>query len=183
MPVQFTLTWESDDLIGVNALNQTALYRRKSVGGVFISTGFTPSNNIAKVVESALSPSLLDNVIYEFKIETNCTENGPSSNKNGIVEAINFSCLLPTIISNATQTTITLDVTGTDITKAKFILRKISDNSLAAAPVIVSKLVNSITTTIPVAAADYYWQVNLYSLVNGIEVVGTTCTPYNVTVG
>lgn len=184
MSVQFFLEWESDELVAsTNALTLTALYRQKSVGGVFISVGFTPANPITKTIEAALSPVLLDNIIYEFKTEIQCTLNGPTNNSNGIKESINFACILPVLSHSDTQTSIIVDVTGLDITKAKFTLKKVSDDSNAVSPIIVNRLVNSISATATglTPATAYYWQINLYSTINGVEVIGTTCTPYNVT--
>lgn len=184
MSVQFTLTWDSSKVVfSSNATAQTALYRRKSVGGAYISAGFTPANNMAKTVEAALSPVLLDNVIYEFKVQTICTVHGPTNDRNGIQEAINIACILPVVTHTSSQTTITIDVTNTDITKARFVLRKVSDDTIASPSVVVTRIGNSIASTAIglIAATSYYWQINLYSTVNGIEVIGTTCSPYNVT--
>lgn len=182
MSVQFFLIW--DELpTSSNALGIIALYRRKSVGGSFISAGFTPSNTMAKTVVSATSPVLLDNVIYEFIVQTTCTDNGPTNNSNGIQESINFTCILPVIVHTSTQVTATIDVTNTDITKAKFTLKKVSDNSIVSPATVITRMGNSIVATAIglTAATAYYWQINLYSIINGIETIGATCSPYNIT--
>lgn len=184
MSVQFTITWDNTEIAATtNALSQLVVYRQKAIGGAYLSAGFTPSNPLAKSVSGALSPVLDDNKIYQFKQQTICTANSPSENDNGVQESISLVCLLPTITQTTTQTTATLDVTGLDITKAKFLLKKQSDNSNASSPFTVNRVGNSIqaTATGLTTATAYYWQINLYSVVNGLEVISDTCTPYNVT--
>ena len=187
---QFTLNWDNAGVLAEpNAIGQRAAYRRKDVGGAFITTGFTPANDMATSINSATSPnSLLENVVYEFKVSAICTENGPTDNNNGIVEQIIFSCILPDVTQTDVASTITLDVTGLNITQARFTLRKQSDNSVVNGPTIVAAIANSITKTATglTPSTGYYWQVELYATINGVEVVSSSasylnavCGPYN----
>lgn len=188
MAQQFTLLWNNSSVLAnPNATAQTALYRQKSVGGAFISTGFTPSNPLAKSVNTVDSPNtLLDNVVYEFKVQAVCTLNGPSDNDNGVREIIGFACITPTLSQEETEATISLDVSGTDIVKARFTLRRSSDNTQVAQSVVnaVGSTI-SLTETGLTAGTNYYWQVELYATINGVEVIssssdylGSPCSPY-----
>lgn len=188
MAQQFTLQWNNASVLAnPNATAQTALYRQKSVGGAFISVGFTPTNPLAKTVNTVDSPNtLLDNVVYEFKVQSVCTLNGPVDNDNGVREIIGFACITPTVTKGETQGTISLSVAGTDITKARVTLRRSSDNSQVS-----QNIVNAVGNTISftqtglTAGTNYYWQVELYATINGVEVIssdsnylGSPCSPY-----
>lgn len=189
MASQFKLDWVSSFVsANPNSTGQRASYRRKSVGGAFITTGFTPSNDLSTSANTVNSPSLLDNVVYEFKIEAICAVNGPTINDNGIQEILGFACIVPVLTKTETSVTITLDVTNTDITKARLTLRKSSDNSLVDLST-VNTVSNSITKTVTglVADTNYYWQVELVAVLQGVEVyssdsnyLGSICSPYVV---
>ena len=186
---QFTLQWNnSAALANSNAISQRVSYRQKSVGGSFITTGFSPSNDLAVSVTTANTPTLSDNVVYEFIVQTICTTGGPTNNDNGIVEAIQFGCINPSISKTDTASTINLDVTGTNITKARFTLRKTSDNSVVSGPTVVLVSGNAASTTATglTASTSYYWQIELYAIVGGVEVIsssgsyiGSPCGPYS----
>jgi hypothetical protein len=189
---QFNLQWDNTDVnASSNTISQRASYRQKTVGGTFITAGFTPTNDFAKSISSVLTPnSLLDNVVYEFKIEAICTEGGPTANDNGVQEQIKFNCLTPVIVNTETTSEITLDLLNTDITKARFTLKKSSDNTTVYGPTTVTRASNAATTpaTSLVAGTDYYWEVTLYATVNGIEVnsaevghLGAVCTTNTTT--
>ena len=70
-----TLTWTPN--ITVNVINQRAYYRRKTTGGAFLTTGFSPSNDLSTAASTTDKGSLLDNVVYEFKVANICTDGGP----------------------------------------------------------------------------------------------------------
>lgn len=187
MSQQFRLTWNNTNVAASsNSINQRALYRYKSIGGAFLSDGFTPANDLATSANTTISKALDDNKVIQFEVETICTVNGPAINDNGIVEAIGFSCIAPVITKDYVSSNISIDITGLDITKARFTLRKASDNTL-----IYQIIVNPIGTTISTNAVglssstNYYWQIELYANVNNIEVIssdsnylGTPCSPY-----
>lgn len=173
---QFNLTWfNTAVIINPNATGQRALYRQKSVGGSFISTGFTPANDLPKFASASTSPVLAANTIWEFRVQAICTEGGPTNNDNGIIEAIKFACLTPTLAKTTTTATITLNITGLDITKARFVLHKDSDNSVVSGPTIVNPSGSAISLNVTGLTPDtvYYWMVELYSTVNGVEVISS----------
>ena len=185
---QISLNWDNTGVLSnTNVTGQKASYASRSAGA-WVTIGFTPSNIMAKTVNSALSPNtLVDNVVYQFKVEAICTVGGPTINDNGIREIISFSCLSPTLTHDVYTGTISLDVTSTDITKARFTLKKASDNTIVFGPTIVSKTLFTITQTIAGLApsTNYYWTVELYAIVNSVEVIssstdylGTVCSPY-----
>jgi hypothetical protein len=181
---QFTLTWDNTDIVSdLNSTGQRAAYRYKTLGGAFVTTGFTPSNDLAKSVTTADSPILDDNKVIEFKVQNLCTQNGPTDNDNGIQEVLQFNCLVPTITKTTTTSGISLNVTGLDITKAKFTLRKAVDNTLVGVPVVIDRISNTISVTAtPIdSSTNYYWQVNLYATLNNVEVISDLCSPYPFT--
>jgi len=185
---QFKLQWDNTNVnANPNAVSQRASYRQKSVGGVFIATGFTPTNDLAKTVSEALTPVISSNVIYEFKVQAICTQNGPTDNDNGIQEGIVFSCIAPSMNKTSDSSSITIDVTGTDIAKARFTLKKSSDNSIVITPTIINRSGNSITqlATGLQSSTSYYWQIELIATVSGVDVyssdinqLGVSCSPY-----
>ena len=89
---QFTLNWDNTALLlEPNVIGQRAYYRRKDVGGTYISAGFSPVNDLPTSAVTTVSPALLDNVVYQFKVETLCTVNGPTVNSNGVIDQIDFA--------------------------------------------------------------------------------------------
>lgn len=184
----FILGWDNTAILASpNALSVRASHRRKDVGGSYSTTGYTPANDMPKTEVSASSPNLLDNVVYEFKIETICNTGGPTINTNGIQEQINFACIDPTINTTDVASTISIDVTGLNITKATFTLRRTAGDSIAYGPVTVVASMNAITATATglTPSTSYYWQVELIAVIEGSEVVSSNeiylaapCGPY-----
>lgn len=183
---QFILSWDNTDAIANdNNLSQTASYRQKSVGGSWITAGFTPTNNIDKDVASALSPVLSPNLVYQFKIDCNCTQNGPSANDNGIREQIGFACIEPVIENTQTTSSINTDLTDTDITKVRYTLRKSSDNTIVYGPITVVRTGNeapAVATSL-VEGTEYYWQIVYFAIVNGVEVNSSASAYLNAVCG
>lgn len=185
---QFILEWDNtDQLANTNNLNQVAEYRQKSVGGAWITSGFSELQPVVKGVNTITSPVLLPNVVYQFRVACGCTQNGPVWNDNGIVEQIGFACIEPVVENTTTTSTIDIDLTDTDITKVRFTLRKSSDNSIVYGPTTVNRLANGATAVATglEEATDYYWQVVFYAVVNGVEVnssasgyINAVCGPY-----
>lgn len=185
---QFTLEWITDDIVNnTNCLTQTAMYRYRLVGGAYISAGFNPSNPLAKSVSTTDSPILDNNKVIQFRIETECAASGPSYNDDGVEENIEFAEIIPTVSKTENTATASLDVTGTDITKAKFTLRKASDNSIVGIPTIVNRVNDAISFSQSSLSSNtnYYWQIELYATVNNVELVssnsdyiGTAFSPY-----
>lgn len=192
MAAQFTLNWDNTAVLAhPNSTGQRVSYRQKSVGGAWITAGFTPANDLATNVNSADTPnSLLDNVVYEFKVENLCSEGGPTINDNGVREAIEFACITPDTDQDFESASISINLTGTDITKVRFTLKRASDNTIIAGPTVVNRVANaaSFNVTGLVPETNYYWQVELYANVNNIEVIssqvaylGQPCSPYPFT--
>lgn len=186
---QFTLNWiNTAVLASANATGQRASYRKKSVGDPWITAGFSPANDLTTADVTADSPNSLDeNCVYEFKVECLCEEGGPTINDNGIEEGIVFECLVPNTSQSETGASISLDVTGLDITKGRFTLRLAADNSIVSAATIVNRIGDTITRTVTglTSGTNYYWQFELYATVNALEVIssspsylGSVCSPY-----
>jgi hypothetical protein len=184
---QFTLNWDNTALLAEpNVIAQRALYRRKSTAGTFISAGFTPVNDLPVSATTTASPVLLDNVIYEFKIQTLCTVNGPTTNNNGVIEQIKFTCITPEIVSDATTTQINVICTDLDITKIRFTLRRLSDDVIVYGPVLALPAAGNVYSAIAtglVASTDYYWQYEMYSTINGVEVISSSVSYLNAVCG
>jgi len=101
-----------------------------------------------------------------------------------------FNCIVPTLTETSNTATATLDLTGTDITKARFTLKRSIDDVVFAGPTIVNKVANSasLVATGLAAATDYYWEIELYATINNVEVIsssvnflGIVCGPHPVT--
>lgn len=187
---QFLLQWDNADVIGSgNSLNQRASVRRKTPVGAWVTAGFSPANDLATSVISATTPVLLDNVIYQFKIENICTAGGPTLNDNGIREAIQFGCIAPVLVNTDSSSTATVDLTNLDITRIRFILRRLSDNAIISSTNVTkvgNSAVSSVTGLAP--STDYYWTLELYSIIEGVEVIssdseyiGNVCGNYGFT--
>ena len=179
---QFTLTWDNTDVAAnPNATGQVAAW---SVAGQdnWDTSGFTP-DPLTVNDKMAVSPNLADNIVYDFLVFANCSDGGGAVNDNGIQQAINFACLYPSFVTTQTASTITIDVTGLSITKARITLRKASDNSAVYGPTIVMKVVDTISVSVGglTAGTNYYWQVELYAVANNVELKSDICSPYPIT--
>lgn len=173
---QFDLNWfAAPVMVNTNATGQRASYRQKSIGGSWITTGFTPTNPLAKTAQFTKSPNIATNVVWEFLVEALCTVGGPTSVDNGIQEAIRFECMTPSLTWDTHDATIQLNVNNTDITKAQFILYNQSDDTVAVGPVTVNRT-GSIIQYQAVGLTPntgYYWTFVLYATVNGVEISST----------
>lgn len=183
---QFILNWDNTAaLADANATGQRVSYRRKDVGGSFLITGFSPANDLPKSATTATSPVLTNNVVYELKVQTLCTVNGPTDNSNGIIEQIGFVCIEPEITQTDIASTITISILGLNITKARFTLRKQSDSSIVDGPTVVVAAGNFISRTAAglTASTGYYWEVELYATINGVEVISSDAAYLNAVCG
>lgn len=175
---KFKLTWSNAEaLASPSTIGQRALYKRKTDSGQFNSAGFVPANDLPKTATTATTPTLSDNVVYEFKVKTICTF-GEVDNFDGVKESIIFSCITPTVNFTNQNSTASLDLTGSDITKVRFILKKQSDNSVVFGPQVVTRTGNTASASsgnVLIGSTDYYWQTELYANVNGVEVISSVC--------
>lgn len=176
------LSWTP--VITANVTSQVASKRRKSVGGAFDTTGFTPPNNMSTAVNSAVT-SVIDNVVYEFKIENICNTGGPTINNNGIREQIKFACILPQISSSSSSTiNVNVPLLNTDIQKVSYFLYKQSDNSVAGTQVVIRSADNSnYTFSGLTGATGYYLRITLSATINGVEVNSSSPSYLNSTCG
>jgi hypothetical protein len=178
----FNLNWfNAAVLVNPNSVSQRVSYRQKSVGGVFSTTGFTPANDLPKTASSATSPVLAENKIWQFRVQCICTVGGPTSNDNGDIEGFKFICITPTLSQTTTTATITLNVLGLDITKARFTLHLESDDSVVSGPTVVNVAANSITYTATglTPGTTYYWETELYTTLNGVEIISSDADQLN----
>jgi hypothetical protein len=182
---KFTLTWSNTLLLSNNnVIGQRALYRQKSVGGSWLTAGFTPANDLAKTATSVESPTVDVNKVWEFKVQSLCTVGGPADNTNGVQEVVVFSCLTPTVTKSFNSATASLNAAGTDISKAIFTLRKTSDSAIVYGPTTVTRSGDNITANTGATLNDnttYYWETKLIAVVNSIEVTSGSCNSANFT--
>lgn len=166
-----------------NVTAQRASKRKKAVGGAFDTTGFTPANNMGTGVSSATT-TVLNNIIYEFKIENLCTTGGPTLNNNGIIEQIKFACILPAITRTSTTININISLVGLDITKVRYVLKKQSDSSTIA-----THTINKVSDNVPDTftgldpATGYYFTIEMYTTINGGEVISSNVAYLNAVCG
>ena len=182
------LTWDNTDLLlNTNVIAQRALQRMKIIGGSFLTTGFSPANDLATSITSVNFTGTA-NRIYEFKIQAICTSGGPTDNTNGIKEGITFGCITPDIeVLGTTSVSISIDTTGTDIEGANIKIKKQSDNSIVGTddvPVALSSIDKTFTGL--VANTDYYFEVVFYTTIEGSQYnmegfCGGNVTNYQVT--
>lgn len=174
----FNLAWNNAGIVSnTNVTAQRAHYRQKSVGGVYITTGFIPANDLPTSATATSIAGLLDNIVYEFRIAAICTAGGPTYNDNGIQEKIHFACVTPTA-SNSTDTSISINVASlpNDITKVVFRLYDSTGTSLLQGPISINHTASTTVTNIftgLTASTSYVVKVELVALVQSVEVVST----------
>jgi len=186
----FSLAWDNTEVLAnPNNTTQTSYWRYK--GDVpWLNTGFDDANPMPTSQNVIDICSLDANRIVEFKVESECTENGPVSNNNGTREQIAFVCIEPVLSNTDVTAQAVVSLVGTAITKVRFTLRKASDNTIVFGPTIITSVANQAiaTATGLTGSTAYYWQTVLYTTINGVEVnssqssyLNTVCGPYNLT--
>lgn len=168
------LQWDASGITPANVIAYRLSKRIKTVGGAYSTTGFTPSNDIALGIGDA-NINVTNNKVYEFKLEHICTTGGPTISGNGVQEQIKFACIAPVLGSSVDEISVDINLTGTDITKARLYLKRQSDDVIAGGPVIVNNVADAITHTFTGLDANtgYYVTVELYATVGGIEVISS----------
>lgn len=171
----FHCSWDNTTIANnSNVIYQRLSWREKSVGGAFNTTSIIPTNDLDKTVSSVDFVSASYNKVYEFILEVFCSLGGSTQNSNGIVEKISFDCITPTLSPDTSLINFSLNVINTDITKARIVLKLQSDNT-----VITTQTVNRVGNLIDYAfngltsSTGYYFEVELYATVNGVEVVSS----------
>jgi len=179
------LNWDNSAVVAnPNATEQNAKKRKKSVGGPYDQIGFTPANPMATSVNAAVS-AVTDNIIYEYLVDAICAVGGPIPNINGIQEGINFACFNPSLTSDNGSVSVSLNVTGLDITKARFYLYKASDDSLVGGPTVANRIGTTISTSFTglLPSTNYYLKYEMYATVNAVEVVSSDVAYLNALCG
>ena len=108
MAAKFNLAWTAPINTNSNVLRQRSEYRRKTTGGAYIGTGFFKPNPLSPTESSNSIDTLLENVIYEFRITSECSVGGSAPTIT--VESIKFIC--PTLNFTRTDSTITITASG-----------------------------------------------------------------------
>lgn len=168
------LKWDDTLISNINTIAQRASKRIKTVGLPWLTTGFTPANDLSPSIFQTQT-NVTDNKVYEFKIENICNTGGPTIGSNGIREQISFACIVPSLGSDNTTITVTVNLASTDITKARLVLRRQSDNLLVGGPLIANNVADAATHTFTGLTPNtgYYVTVELYATIQGIEVISS----------
>lgn len=161
-----------------NTINQRAYNRQKNIGGAFLTTNFTPTNDLSTVATTSTFTNATVNTVYEFQVANVCTVGGPTFNNNGIREGIVFACVTPT--ESHTDTTATATVSGlpSDITKVVF---NILDNVGTPVGAVQTNTVSGGIATASYSSLTnstvYIIRIQLIAVVNGVEVTSnlTNC--------
>jgi hypothetical protein len=178
------ISWDNSAVnANVLATGQRVSKRIKALIGAFDTLGFAPVNDMAKTVNSAVS-TILPNRVYEYKVEAICSSGGPIINNNGPRDGIVFECIVPTFITTSTTIDVVVDLLNKDITKIRVRLKKQSDNSLIGT-ITANKVGNNATANFTglVGGTAYYVEIELYALVNGVEVISSAANYLNAVCG
>lgn len=191
------LTWTPVDTVAVAC--QRVSKRKKSVGGVWDTTGFinvsTSINASCIAMDIATLFATVDyNNVYEFKVENKCETDALMINDNGIQEGILFKCITPVINVTNQFITVNVPILNTDITKIKYTVKKQSDSSTVATQIVVRDHNNSSHVFTLTEETAYFILVEMYANINGVEIIsshvdymGTFCggdvTGYQATTG
>lgn len=163
--------WDNTAVSGnPNALNQRVSKRVQ--GDIpWVTTGFTPANDLATSANSTVATVVVNNV-YQFKVEALCSEGGPTPNDDGVKEGIVFECIVPTLEAEPTEVAVSFSLAATSITKAILTLKKQSDDSIVGGPVTKNRVADAINHTFTglTQLEDYYLEVQLIATVDGVEV-------------
>lgn len=167
--MSISLQWNNSSIDGnPNAISQRISARIKTVGGPFLTTGFSPANPLATSVNE-VSYTPVENKVYEYKIEALCTVGGPTP--FGPIEGIAFSCIEPSIEPGNSTANISVDATGTDLTKIRFILFLVDDDSEVAS-ITANRVGDAMTANFSglTPATAYYLKMELFAILNGVEI-------------
>lgn len=105
----FDISWTPS--LSPNVTGHRVGYRQKSAGGSFITTGFSPANDLGLGINyTHIQDELLNNIIYEFQVLTLCE--GGITTPNTIVEGISLACVNPTITVNGNSVLVSFSGLG-----------------------------------------------------------------------
>lgn len=173
----FHCSWDNTTIANnSNVIYQRLSWREKSVGGAFNTTSIIPTNDLDKTVSSVDFVSASYNKVYEFILEVFCSLGGSTQNSNGIVEKISFGCILPQTVGILdTTASLNFNLSNTDITKIRLVLKLQSNNSIVSSATISRSgdtLSHTFTGLTP--STDYYFELEFYAVVNGVEVISSS---------
>jgi hypothetical protein len=134
--------------------------------GAFISNaGITPANDILKTIKTATITITPFNTKIRVKVQSICSQGGPIDNEDGLEEGIVFQCITPTITNTHNSSTISINLSTTDITKVRLSVKRDSDNAVLVPLTIVNRANNAATFTATslVAQTNYTWNIELYA--------------------
>lgn len=170
------LSWDNALILAEpNVTAQRAYQRLRSVGGAYSTAGFDPANDFAPAVNTAEFTAAIVNRAYEIKVAAICTTGGPTDNSNGVIEQIAFGCVEPEFEATGTTIDVQINIPDTDITKARLVLKKQSDNSVVST-VTVNKVADAIDHEFSGLTGNtgYYLEVEFYATVGGVEVISSS---------
>lgn len=171
----FNLSWILT--VTANVTGQRAYYRQKTVGGAFLTTGFSPANDLSTSATSTSIAGLLDNVVYQFQIANLCSTGGPTFNANGIQEGIKFACVTPTETHTHNSATGTVSGLPSDITSVIFTLTDAGGTALSTPVTSVTSAGSaSATFTGLTPSSDFFIKVEFTAVVNGATVTSALGT-------
>ena len=178
MAAKFTLSWDNNPgLANPIAQVQRASVRRKVPLGNWSTVGFNPTNDMQKTVNTAQSPDLLYNVVYQFIIETVCSTGASSINDNGIREAIQFQCVASEIAISHEGMSAYLDFTDTNIQAVEFTLKNESGDVIGGPEEKSVQLGGASFTFRGLEPSTHYILESVYiAMVNGTEIRSEACT-------
>lgn len=166
-----------------NATGQRVSKRIKAVGGAYQTTGFAPANDLPKTANTTVA-TVTENRVYEFLLQALCLTGGPIDDPGGVKEGLKFACIIPSFSSSESTVTVNISTLNVDITKARVILKKDSDDSTVG-----TMTVNSVANNIQAlfsgldATTDYYVTIELYAEVGGVEVISSDAAYLNAVCG
>lgn len=178
------LKWNNSAIISnPNTIAQRASKRIKAIGGSYDTTGFVPANDMA-TTENETEATITNNRVYEFILQAICQNGGPVDNDNGPIEGIVFQCINPTFQIFYNQVNVVVNLLNTDISKIRVTLKKQLDNSTVGT-FTASRSGDTATANFgSLTASTGYWvQIELYAVVNGVEVISSAANYLNAVCG
>lgn len=194
---QFTFNWTP----APDAVSQLAKWRVKNVDIGWHIEFVTPANPLGPSIDEAVLYTddndfrIKENTIYQFQVDSFCTESTElpfNSNTNGIVEKISLLDRFDEnygigsqSITNITTTSakLSLNFNGHPfLTKIRIRTKKVSDSTLVSDNTYdvlqyispsVTNGIQTFTVSGLTANTNYYWELEFYSVVNGVEVKST----------
>jgi len=166
------LNWNNINVTGVLGLLVRASKRIKAIGGAWDTSNFTPANDMANTVNET-DADVVNNKVYQFKLESICSGGGITPNLNGIQENIYFACTGAVHSQTHNTVLITVTTTNCDWSKIRVTIRLTADDSLidsedVVVPVGAGSVAAYFSGLTPLTS--YYYEVEMFASVNAGEV-------------